>query len=108
VEFQSSKKYLHLFYTVALHPHLPSSVFIFQEEILETLRDDFNVIVSKQAIPWNECATWGPFKVKHVRLNVIVECPKDMQPGTIISNIKLKLHFSSEYISYSSWPIVRD
>lgn len=105
--FNPQKKYLQLSYTVAVHPHLPFT-FGFQDKTFETLRNDFNVIVSKPAMPWNECATWGLFKVRHVRLNVIVECPKDMNPRTIISNIELKLHaYISAYISYPSWFILR-
>lgn len=117
--FNPQKKYLRLFYTVSVHPHLPFS-FQFKEITFKLLRDDFSVILLQPAIPRYEEA--GLFKEKHIDFNIVVESPKDMSPRIIISNTDFKLHayrlvknsewekspeHTNFYLSYPSWPILR-
>jgi len=117
--FNPQKKYLRLFYTVSVYPHLPFS-FQFEKITFKLLRDDINVIIIQPAIPRQE--EWGPFKKRHIEFNVVVETSKSIKPERIIDNIELKLHayrwvknpewekhpeHTSYCFSYPSWPILR-
>ncbi len=117
--FNPQKKYLRLFYTVSVHPHLPFS-FQFKEITFKLLRDDFSVALLPPPIPRQEEA--GLFKEKYIEFGIVVESPKDMSPRIIISNTDFKLHayrlvknseweknpeHTNFYLSYPSWPILR-
>ena len=119
--FNPQKKYLRLFYTVSVHPHLPFS-FQFTEITFKLLRDDFSVILLQPTIPHCEEVGRFSFKKRFLYFDLIVESPKDMNPRTIISNTDFKLHayrwvknpeweknpvHTSFELSYPSWPILR-
>ena len=116
--FNPQKKYLQLSYTVSVQPHLPFS-FQFEEITSKPLRGGFNAIAIEASMPHYEEA--GPFRQKHIYLNIVVESSKDMSPEVIVRNIALKMRahrwvrnpewkkvpeHTSLNISRPGWPVV--
>ena len=117
--FNPEKKYLYLAYTVSVQPYLPLR-FHLENPTFKQLRVNFKVILLEPGIPHQELG--GLFKEKHEYFGILVECPKDMDPETVINNINFELHayklivnpewkehpeHTTYCFSYPSWPDVK-